>query len=315
MTTGYFHPEYAASLGEFGTPRKLPVSGGWILERNIPGTPYKDAMGPYPLFCCENWAGLKEDLNDLQQKGRLISLALVTDPFAVCDEMRLLECFIDKMMPYKKHFLVRLPCEVAATISKHHAYYARKALRDLRVEEIVGPSAYAEEWTGLYEVLKNRHGLTGVHRFSPAAFRRQLAIPGAVYFRALSGEECVGGHIWYVHGDVAYSHLAAFTVRGYKLMASYALYWKAIEYFASRVQWLEIGAGAGMDTDADDGLTRFKRGWATDTRPVYFCGRIFNHEKYNQLAVKSGQQNEAWFPAYRAGKYIKARNNAHLEQM
>jgi hypothetical protein len=60
--SGYMHPNYAHSLREFGEPRELPGSGGWILERIIPGTPYRDAMGCYPLFACNDWSKLANDL-------------------------------------------------------------------------------------------------------------------------------------------------------------------------------------------------------------------------------------------------------------
>ncbi len=79
MTTGYRHPLYAASLAEHGTPRRLPASDGWILERDIPGFTGRDAMGCYPLFCCGRWDRLADDLRELGDG--LVSLTLVTDPF------------------------------------------------------------------------------------------------------------------------------------------------------------------------------------------------------------------------------------------
>ena len=54
--SGYMHLGYAESLVEFGTPRELPRSGGWVLERQIPGFSYRDAMGCYPLFACQDWS-------------------------------------------------------------------------------------------------------------------------------------------------------------------------------------------------------------------------------------------------------------------
>lgn len=300
--TGYLHPGYAASLSEFGKPRELPHCGGWILEREIPATPYRDAMGPYPLFCCRDWAGLEQDLTELEKDGSLVSLALVTDPFSDCDEASLRRCFADRMFLFKQHFLVQEPCDLTAKVSKHHIYYSERALRDLQIEAVREPVDCWHEWAALYEVLKQRHGLTGIHAFSDRAFECQFKVPGAVYFRALHKGFCAGGHIWYEQGGVAYSHLAAFSEAGYKLMASYAIYWRAIEYFSGRVDWLDIGAGAGVDSDGSDGLTRFKRGWATDTRPVFFCGRIFNRPLYDELTESRGTQGEAYFPAYRAGK-------------
>jgi hypothetical protein len=64
--TGYMHPGHAESLAEFGTPRGLPCSGGWLLERAIPGFGSHDAMGCYPLFACRDWAALPTDLKNLE---------------------------------------------------------------------------------------------------------------------------------------------------------------------------------------------------------------------------------------------------------
>ena len=64
MVSGYLHPTYARSLSEFGAPRHLPHSGAWILERRIPGSPYSDAMGCYPILACrlrDSRATMSED--------------------------------------------------------------------------------------------------------------------------------------------------------------------------------------------------------------------------------------------------------------
>ena len=62
LLTGYRHPLYAASLAEFGEPRELPSSGGWLLERTVPQFPDRDAMGCYPIFAASDWSGLSKDL-------------------------------------------------------------------------------------------------------------------------------------------------------------------------------------------------------------------------------------------------------------
>ena len=62
IPTGYRHALYAASFAEFGRPRPLPRSGGWVLERDIPGTGQRDGMGLYPLFVCPDWNALPDDL-------------------------------------------------------------------------------------------------------------------------------------------------------------------------------------------------------------------------------------------------------------
>jgi hypothetical protein len=79
MPQGYQSEAYARSLREFGTPLELPGCGGWLLQRTIPGEAQADAMGCYPVFACRNWSALEADLENV--RGRLVSVALVTDPF------------------------------------------------------------------------------------------------------------------------------------------------------------------------------------------------------------------------------------------
>ncbi|HEY0014582.1 MAG TPA: GNAT family N-acetyltransferase [Allosphingosinicella sp.] len=299
---GYLHPDYTASLAGFGRPRHLPLSDGWILEREA-GEGAADAMGPYPIFACRDWSALHRDLDALAETG-LVSLGLVADPFGDWSEDDLQRCFPDRLIRFKDHFVADLGEVRPETLSKHHRYYARKAMRDVEVDVFPGdPADFLDDWAALYGTLTERHGLTGIKAFSRDAFAAQLRIPGMVVLRAREGETVVGAHLWYVQGDVAYSHLAALSDRGYALNGSYALYWFAIEHFRERVRWLEIGAGAGTSTDADDGLTRFKRGWASGTRPVWFCGRIFDAERYAALTAARGLADAAYFPAYRAGEF------------
>lgn len=299
--TGYTHPGYAESLAEFGTPRRLPRSGGWILERRIPGFSSVDAMGCYPLFCCQDWSQLFPDLEDIGNE--LVSLALVTDPFGEYDESYLRKCFRDVVIPFKGRFIVDLCCPINDIVSKHHRYYARKALENVSVERCHDPTLLLDEWVDLYATLIERHDLNGIKAFSRMAFAKQLSIPGIAMFRAISQGTTVGAHLWCVQGEVAYSHLAAFSPLGYDLMASYALYWSAIEYFADKVRWLDLGAGAGVESNGTDGLSQFKRGWSTGTRTAYFCGRVFDHARYSEIVKAKGVSVTDYFPAYRKGEF------------
>jgi hypothetical protein len=142
-----------------------------------------------------------------------------------------------------------------------------------------------------------------LRRFSAASFAGQLQVPGAVLFRALLDGVAVGAQIWYEAGSparVAYSHLAASSAAGYEVRVSYALYLAAVDYFRGRVDWLDLGAGAGVG-ERRDGLTAFKSGWATGSRPVYLCGSVLWPERYQLLAGAAG--NGDYFPAYRAGEF------------
>ena len=73
--------------------------------------------------------------------------------------------------------------------------------------------------------------------------------------RATCDGAMVGAHCGTGRSDVAQSHLAAVSARGYELMASYALYWFALQTFAGDASWLNLGAGSGLAADA---------GWRAD---------------------------------------------------
>jgi hypothetical protein len=109
--------------------------------------------------------------------------------------------------------------------------------------------------------------------------------------------------LWYVHGEVGYYHLAAYNAAGYRIGASFALFARSIEFFASRLRWLNLGAGAGVRPSSEDSLARFKSGWATGTRTAYFCGRIFDPSRYDELAARGNRSGGNYFPIYRKGEF------------
>ena len=101
--------------------------------------------------------------------------------------------------------------------------------------------------------------------------------------------------------DVVHAHLAASDETGYRLAAAYALHQVMIEEFAGRgLRWLNLGSTAGVEPDAADGLSVFKKGWSSTTRPTYLCGRINDKQTYARLAGTSGVDTTGYFPAYRA---------------
>ena len=302
--SGYLHKSYADSFAEFAEPVQLEGSGGWLLQRTVPQNTYRDAMGCYPLFLCRNWDKLSEDLADREEQW--VSAAVVPDPFGEYDMSLLHRAFPDLVTPFKEHFIVDLAQITLGSINKHHRYYARRALRDVTVSPVEKPFDYLDDWTALYSNLVERHQITGIRAFSRNAFKLQMETPGLVMLRAEHEGITVGAHLWFRHENVATSHLAAFSAKGYELNASYALYWRAVEYFAdTNARWLNIGAGAGTESNVNDGLSRFKRGWATGTRKAYFCGRILNRARYTVLSGTCQVMEGDYFPLYRSGEFTK----------
>jgi hypothetical protein len=301
MTAGYCHRRYAESFTEFGRPRELPNCGGWLVERAIPGSALFDGMGCYPLFDCERWSRLPLDLSALADS--LVSVALVANPFGDATEADLRTWF-DVVIPYKQHHVTDLERPVADLLGRHHRRSVQKAFRRVEVSTCPTPCALLDEWCALYGQLSARHGITGLRAFSRVAFERQFDVPGMVAFRASVGGEIVGLHCWYVRGHIAYGHLGATSARGYEYMASYALYWYAIEYFGECVRWLDLGGVAGLsDGESAEGLRRFKSGWATGTRPTFLCGRVLQPSAYARLTTERAVGKTTYFPAYRCGEF------------
>lgn len=304
VPAGYQHPSYALSMATYGEPFRLPRSGGWLLKRPISTTVYHDAMGCYPIFSCLDWQQLSSDLVDLDQS--IVALSLVADPFGNHDEALLRRCFPDLMRPWKAHFVVDLTDSPLDVISKHHRRNVKKAQGLVEVEVCKWPLQHLDDWTVLYQELISRYQIDGISAFSRSAFAQQLQTPGIVLLRATRSGQTVGMILWYVQHRVAYYHLAAYAPQGYQANASYALFWSSIEHFLAvgGVDWLSLGAGAGIDPLANDGLTRFKKGWATGTRAAYLCGRIFQPQIYRQLSDSRGISSEsAYFPRYRQGEF------------
>ncbi len=304
VAAGYLSALYAESLAEFGQPLELPRCRTWLLERPIPGSTCRDAMGCYPLFSCGNWSKLGEDIDLLG--GRLVTLAVVVDPFSPLTSHELQACF-DVVKPFKDHFVVDVAVPSEVHVSPHHCHYARKSLRKIEVHVVSDPSDHLDEWVTLYDNLIQRHQLRGLKAFSRECFRRQLAVPGMVMFMATLGDQILGAHLWYVQGTVAYSHLSATSEIGYRCRAAYGIYWTAIEtfkrQFADKVKWLDLGAGAGLATGGENGLTEFKKHWASGTRRVFFCGKIFDPLAYTQLSRAVSANPNGYFPTYRQGEF------------
>src|SRR5690349_18931414 len=184
---GYSHPAYTASLSEFGRPRALPRSGGWLLERPITNTPYRDAMGCYPLFACRDWSQLNLDFEELS--GELVSVAIVADPFGDYEPAQLRECFPNLFIPFKEHLVTDLSRSPESFVAASHRRKARTALEQLDVQRCEDTTLLLNDWVELYANLIKRHGIRGLSAFSASSFKAQLAVPGISVFRATRGEE------------------------------------------------------------------------------------------------------------------------------
>jgi hypothetical protein len=294
---GYADPRYADSLSEFGKPVFLSNAKGWVLERQISDTSYFDIMGLYPLFVCQNESKFKDDFEDLD--GKYVSISMVFDPLQKYDISELKSQMNDKFMPFKEHFIVDLKLPLEKVISSHHRYYAKKSLRTTQIELCSEPHSVLDKWCFLYDQLKERHTISGISQFSKISFQKQFSVPGSFVFTAKQNENIEGIQIWFLSGNRVYYHLSAYSDTGYSSSISYAMIWHVLHFFKEKgVEVADLGGGAGFE-NKEDGLTRFKKGWASGKRKVYFAGKILNLPIYTQLTKKISKKNSLYFPAYR----------------
>ncbi len=294
---GYRSAAYASSLQHIGQPLRQPQGGGYFLERVIPQTSYRDLVGPYPLFSCNNWPGLSRDLGSLEFSH--VTATAVIDPMAGCSLRTLKELFPHHLIEFKHHHVIDLRLPAHSGTHSDHRRKASKALRSVEVELCPHPRVHADTWVKLYDSLIQRHDIRGVARFSEDSFAAQLCLTDLNAWCARHNGEVVSMLLFIKQEDVVYYHLGAHSKVGYELQSSFALFHEAIAHYASQgLQWMNLGAGAGTTVFENDGLSRFKRGWATDTRVAYLAGRVLNKDHFRNLVASS--QTTSFFPPYRA---------------
>lgn len=282
----YGEPAYAAALGD---ACDVPEWGLCMQLRAVPGSGL-DAAGPYPRAPLTPGADLAAGLDRLRGLG-LISLVLAPDPLTAPPPQSLSAVF-HHCRPFKTHLLIERARGYAP--NKHHRYEIKRAHSRCRVE-VVRLADHLETWTNLYGGLIERHDITGVAAFGPDYFSSLAGDPRFVTFAAFVDDEIAAMAIWVEHAGVAYNHLGASGAAGYGNGASYALYDTAITHFTG-AEVFDLGGAAGASDDPNDGLARFKRGFANAETVAHLCGAVLDEERYATLSAgKSG----SFFPAYR----------------
>lgn len=290
---GYRSAAYAAALSGLGRPVPLGDTGGFLIERTIPGTPYRDLMGPYPLFCCGNWDALEPAIATLG--AAYVTLTLVTDPFCPLPPERLAGLF-PHVRPLHDHYLIDLAAP--PVLSRHHRRKLRQSDPAIRIEAAPADAGDLAAWTRLYSVLIARKGITDLRRFDEDSFRHQLSVPGTHIVTAWDGPELLGADIYYLDGDVAWAHLSAYAEAGYARSVSYPMMAHAIDHFRPLARWIGLGGAPAVSAaDTGGGIAHFKGGWTPVTRPSHLCGLILDPAAYAALCPDDDAGD--YFPAYR----------------
>ena len=295
---GYFARAYRDSFRPFGPVQTLPASGLHLLHRALPDGRH-DLAGLYPYSCATNWAALPGDIADLRGSGA-VAVSMVTDPFAEDPAQQATKDW-QLQTPFKTHFIVDLAQDWRAGRSRNTRYYATRglALQDMKVRD--DPAAFAKPFWALYAAAAERLDMGALQRMSPQIIADHLTLAGAFLVTAHAGDRLTGAMITVQNGDTAYLHLMGMVPDAVKLHTSYALFHTALAHLEGLgCRYVSLGGAAGPRDDPEDGLYKFKKRWATETRRTWLVGAVLDAEAYDALNTQSGMPETGYFPAYRA---------------
>lgn len=239
---------------------------------------------------------IADDLAGLAAAGA-VSLTLVSDPFFGPRIERLTEAF-DIVRPLKTLFVNNPNRKLK--LGEQHRRNTNKALAVCTVSR-ADLAKNAELCASIYTDFAVARGFVASRLFPVEHFRRLALVPGAELHLVEVGTDVVGFHIWMMHSGVVYSHLTALTAEGRARRGGYALSMFALDAFRNHDK-IVFGGSAGVTDTPNDGLARFKSGFANETAESILCGKIVRPDDYRALSgeITDDQQSGAgFFPKYR----------------
>jgi Acetyltransferase (GNAT) domain len=285
---------YARTLAHVGRPLEVPAWQSCVVARDCHEGAV-DAMGTYPLACLAPDCDLQQGLDFLRDAG-MVSTTLVVDNLSGPPLSHFQSAF-PHTRPFKTHYLVDGRAG-AYEPSPHHRNEVRRAAKRGVEVRIVPLQAILDGWCALYEELISRHQITGVQSFTRDSFAALSPCAGLSTVAAFIGDELVSCHLWIHHADVVWSHLSATSALGYANGAAYAVCDHSLRHFSGRL--INLGGASGVGGgQTDDGLARFKGGFANGRHEAFICGAVLDPGKYEQMCAERGDVSRDYFPAYR----------------
>ncbi len=276
--------DYARLLPHLGAGEPRAKSPAVLLGRDVPGTRYRDGLGPWPYL----WLEDARDIEALRGAySDFVTIVGVAQPgfappaFAGGDAVML-----------KDHFVYD-PSLGFPQLNATTRWELRRAGRVWRFD-IADDFDGRMEIVPLYDELKRRRGLEGGHfDFSREHFEGLARFPGATFFR-VSDAEGTGGMVCAVifRDWIQVLHITT-AERGFRSSANYLMMHEILRRAEQEGRLVLTG---GVPRGAGGGLERFKRGWSNRTIPVWLLRIVNDPRAYRDLA---GGRDKDFFPAYR----------------
>jgi len=283
---------YAQAFGHHYRAVHVPAWQTYMLIDRIAGSGYRDATFCYPYSALNPGSNLRDGLEQIKSTGA-VSVVLMPDPLYGPPAESMARVFSVKI-PFKTNYLIDF--QLPLRISKHHRYEIRRSQKacEMRVAAL---SDVLPEWLELYALLTRRHQIDGITRFSNEYFSAIAQMDSFVAIVAESRGCIIAASLWSRFQDIVTNHLGASSEKGYEVGASYAIYAAALELFGD-AKTINLGGASGLRVSPDDGLARFKRGFANREIATTVYGEILRPDVYWRLSALAGR-GEEFFPAYR----------------
>lgn len=281
---------YANTLTHLGLPEVIEGLPWPIVVRPIPGSDRCDAVGPWPYGSAPEAGRMAAALPVLRTRG-LVSLTAFLRPDCPADAAALRLSGV-QCVPLKEHFMYDARQTLPAH-SKKTRYNIAAARRRWAVERL----NLRTQWpalAALQQDLRQRRALSKFAQVEPAHFERLADVPGSDGLALFDQGEMVAALV--VVRSAARVHFLALlgNEQAQRERAHYALYDAAATRWGSESLLCMGGAPSGED---GPGIDKFKRRFATSTRPVTLMTLILDPAACAELTAR--RHTPGYFPPYR----------------
>ncbi|TYS59863.1 peptidoglycan bridge formation glycyltransferase FemA/FemB family protein [Sutcliffiella horikoshii] len=191
---------------------------------------------------------------------------------------------------------------VQSEFSKSCRKNIRKALNNGVSFEIIEKPADLGEFKQIYYSTMDRNNASGYYYFNDEYFENILTHfrDNIIIVKAIYNEKTIAQGLYFVHKKYIHIHLSGTFSEFLYLSPAYILRY-AVTIWGKENGYEMIHHGGGRSNAENDGLFKFKKGFAKNTEFDFFIGKkIWNEKIYNELCKEIGVNNDAqFFPAYR----------------
>jgi serine/alanine adding enzyme len=177
-----------------------------------------------------------------------------------------------------------------------------KALNKGITYEIIENPQDIGEFQQIYYSTMDRNNATGYYYFDHEYFDNALSFfrQNIIIVKAVFEEKTIAQGLYFTYGKNIHIHLSGTLNEYLHLSPAYILRY-AVTMWGKENGYDMIHHGGGRSNSKEDGLYKFKKGFAKNTEFDFYIGKkIWNLTVYKELCRKSEiESNSDFFPAYR----------------